>query len=430
MLAGEISADAVADRVSATLGRQWRWVLPVARRFAAAFRNKVRPRRREVVAFLLRDRGFRRSCARHSAKLAIADRFVGEPAMQPVAAARSWPVPAIASVAELAEWFGIGVGDLEWFADLKGFANGAKTHPQLRHYNCRVLLKKSGGVRLIESPKKRLNELQLQVLTWILDKVPVHSAAHGFVRGRSITTFAAPHAGQRAVLRVDLKEFFPSISGARVQTLFRTMGYPEAVADLLGGICTASVPRDVWGGDVEGLTAAELRAARTAYARPHLPQGAPTSPALANLCAYRVDCRMAGLAEAAGARYTRYADDLVFSGGEAFARCAERFSVQVAAILLEEGFAANHHKTRVMRSGVRQHLAGVVVNRHVNVKRDGFDRLKAILHNCLRHGPQSQNRQGRPAFQAHLLGRVSFVEMVSPLKGARLRRIFEQIKWE
>jgi RNA-directed DNA polymerase len=162
---------------------------------------------------------------------------------------------------------------------------------------------------------------------------------------------------------------------------------------------------------------------------PHLPQGAPTSPALANLLAYRVDCRLAGLAGSAGAAYTRYADDLAFSGDEAYARQAEHFSVQAAAILLEEGFTVHHRKTRIMRSGVRQQLAGQVVNVHLNVARTDFDRLKAILTNCIRLGPDSQNRGNHPSFRAHLLGRINFVTMVNAARGARLRGIFDQIRW-
>ncbi len=89
----------------------------------------------------------------------------------------------------------------------------------------------------------------------------------------------------------------------------------------------------------------QLYETRTLYARPHLPQGAPASPALANICMYRADCRLAGLAQSAGAHYTRYADDLAFSGNKPFEKCAERFSTHVAAILLEEDLHVNHRKT-------------------------------------------------------------------------------------
>jgi hypothetical protein len=271
--------------------------------------------------------------------------------------------------------------------------------------------------------------MQRQILSLILDKIPPHSAAHGFIKGRSIKTFAAPHVGQRVVLRMDLQDFFPSISGARIQTLFRTVGYPESVADLLGGICTNAAPRAVWKAPEFDIDPVQLRESKSLYSRPHLPQGAPSSPALANLCAYRVDCRLAGLAKSAGAKYTRYADDLAFSGGEAFERCVERFSTHVAVILSEEGFTVHHRKTRIMRQGVRQHLAGLVTNRRVNIIRADFDRLKAILTNCVRLGPESQNREAHPRFRAHLEGRVGFVETINPAQGRRLRARSGQIEW-
>ena len=348
--------------------------------------------------------------------------------MQPVGAARDWDVPVIESTADLANWLGLTDTELDWFADLKGFGY-RYDHTPLRHYRYRVLLKRSGNVRLIEAPKPRMKELQRQILAYILDPSPAHAAVHGFQRGRSIRTFVTPHAGRRVVLRMDLQDFFPNFTRARIQAFFRTAGYPEAVADLLGGICTNRAPRDVW--KVAGLdvSPSRIREAATLYARPHLPQGAPTSPALANLCAYRIDCRLAGLAQSAGAHYTRYADDLAFSGDEEFARSAERFSLHVAAILHEEGFAVHHRKTRIMRPGVRQHLAGLVANEHVNVMRPDFDRLKAILTNCVRHGPESQNRDGHPAFRAHLEGRVAFVESINASRGRKLRAIFEKIQW-
>lgn len=219
---------------------------------------------------------------------------------------------------------------------------------------------------------------------------------------------------------MDLQDFFPSIGAARIQAFFRTAGYPESVANLLGGICATATPRDVL---------EESGVERDLYARPHLPQGAPSSPSIANLCTYRVDCRLTGLADSAGARYTRYADDLAFSGGEDYERCVERFSIHAAAILLEEGCAVNHRKTRIMRQGVRQYLAGLVVNRLMNILRPDFDLLKATLNNCVRLGPAQQNREGHPHFRANLEGRVAYVESINPSKGQRLRALLDRIPW-
>ena len=215
--------------------------------------------------------------------------------------------------------------------------------------------------------------------------------------------------------------------------IYLTAGYPEPVGRLLTGLCTNTMPLEIW----KQARTLELDSDRSPtswqvkrlYRQPHLPQGAPTSPALANLAAYRLDARMAGLARAADASYTRYADDLVFSGGESFARSIARFHVYAAAVALEEGFAVQHQKTRVMRQGVRQRAAGVVLNQKPNISRDDYDQLKAILHNSVRDGPHNQNRAGVADFRAHLAGRIAHVARINPAHGEKLTRLLERIAW-
>jgi hypothetical protein len=90
----------------------------------------------------------------------------------------------------------------------------------------------------------------------------------------------------------------------------------------------------------------------------------------------------------------------------------------------------HHRKTRVMRRGVRQHLAGLVINDHMNVRRTDFDRLKATLTNCIRHGPDSQNRSAHPRFREHLEGCVGYVESIHACRGTKLRRLLQQIVWQ
>ena len=429
-LAGEPSVEQIFARGERTLGRRWRWLRPLARRYVETFGRPLRPRprQREVVEFLRRNPVFRRAWSKYRYEISIAHWLTEPQQMRPVAAAKSWQLPVLESVGGLADWLRLEPGELEWFADLKGFGY-RKTSEPLRHYWYRILTKESGSLRLIEAPKSRLKELQRQILTQILEKIPAHSAVHGFVKGRSIKTFVTPHVGRRVVLRMDLQDFFPSFSGARIQAVLRTMGYPESVADLLGGICSNATPWQVWREASSQIDSQSLWEARALYARPHLPQGAPTSPALANVCFYRVDCRLAGLAEAVDAHYTRYADDLAFSGDKEFEKQVERFSLHVAAILMDESLSVHHRKTRIMRQGVRQHLTGLVANRRMNVIRRDFDLLKAILTNCVRLGPEGQNRDGHPRFREHLEGRVGFVEAINPAKGKRLRGILEQIRW-
>jgi hypothetical protein len=121
---------------------------------------------------------------------------------------------------------------------------------------------------------------------------------------------------------------------------------------------------------------------------------------------------------------------LVFSGGVDFACCARRFGALVAGIAIEEGFVVNHRKTRIMRSGGRQSVTGLVVNDRPRVRRDAFERVKAILHNCARLGPTAQNRDGRPDFRAHLQGLVAWVTASDARRGGRLRQMMEEITWE
>jgi len=428
VLAGDQTPDAIIERLTRALGRPWRWLAPLATRYVRAFTGHTRARHRGVVRFLIRDRGLQRAATKYRDDLSIAHWPVESQPMQPVAAAAGWDLPIIETVADLANWLWLDYRELDWFADLK--ALGYKSERgRLRHYHYRILPKSGRTVRLIEAPKQRLKRIQREILSGILEHVPPHSAAHGFVKGRSIRTFIACHTARRVVLRMDLRNFFPGLGLARIQTIFRTLGYPEPVADLLGGLCTNSVPLDVWEANSLDISCQELHETRALYARRHLPQGAPTSPALANICAYRLDCRLTGLARSAEAHYTRYADDLAFSGDRSFEKVVERFSTSVAAILLEEGFEPNYRKTRIMRQGVRQNLAGLVANERPNIVRADFDCLKATLANCARYGPESQNRTAHPAFRSHLEGKIAFVAMINPGKAERLRRTFDRIQW-
>ena len=356
-----------------------------------------------------------------------------KPALVPIAPVmRVWAgmeeLPCIETVQELAQWLGVDVPFLLWMADLEDRNRRQKTGA-LQHYSVRVLTKPSGGVRLVEAPKQHLRHLQRNILRGILDLVPAHDSVHGFRKGRSIRSFVEPHANRSIVLRIDLKEFFPSISGPRVQAMFRALGYPERVADLLGALCTTTTPDWVWQSVQEGSEPEEWRRLRVLYRRTHLPQGAPTSPALANLCALHMDKRLSRFTDAADAVYTRYADDLAFSGGANFARGARRFALHVATIAAQEGFRVQHHKTRLMRPSVRQHLAGLTVNKGPNVSRRELDQLKAVLTNCVRHGVASENRGGHHDFRAHLEGKVAFVAMVRPERAVRLRALLKQIVW-
>jgi RNA-directed DNA polymerase len=305
-------------------------------------------------------------------------------------------------------------GELAWFADVRGWARQAPA--PLQHYRWRTVPKRGGGSRLVAAPKPRLKEIQRRLLRHVLLPIPTHDAAHGAVLARSVRTAVAPHTGATVVIRLDLRRFFASIPAARVWGLLRTAGLPEAVSHVVTGLVTTVAPRSV-------SDDPQLRT-------PHLPQGAPTSPQLANLVAFSLDRRLAGLAARFGASYSRYVDDLTFSGGSSLRAARSRFVAFVAEIVADEGFAVNERKTVVLGDGGRQQVLGAVINAHPAVPRRSRDALRATLHNCVVHGWTSQARgRSGAAFREHLLGRVAWVGSLHPEHGRRLRAIADAIDW-
>ena len=346
----------------------------------------------------------------------------GAPALR-----HDWPIAALASVDGLAAVLELSDGQLAWLADVRSLERTV-TAERLRNYRYAAIPRRSGLPRVIEAPKLRLKEVQRWILREILDHVPVHEAAQGFARGRSVIDHARRHSGRPVVLRLDLADFFASVSAGRVFGIFRTLGYGDPVAHALTGLSTNVVPQHVWN-VVHTVAASAPVPARfrlgRALATPHLPQGAPTSPALANLAAFRLDRRLSGLAAAQGLRYSRYADDLTFSGAR-LPRGGADTQELVAMIVGEEGFMLNADKSVLRTRAARQSVCGIVVNAAPNVTRAEYDRLKAILHNAARHGPSGQGLAGR---QAELQGRVAWVASLNPARGAKLRRRFAEIDW-
>lgn len=319
-------------------------------------------------------------------------------------------VPRWQTPAALCHTFTLTLPELEWFADVQGRLRN-KEGP-LHHYRYR------NGPRLIEAPKERLREIQRRILHNVLGKVPVHSAAHGFTRGRSVHTFASGHAAAAIVVKMDLRWFFSTISASRVRALFSSFGYPPAVSALITGLCTTATPVAV----VRGMPYEQASFLRAR----HLPQGAPTSPALANLAARNLDRRLAGLARSLGLHYTRYADDLAFSGDRVN---VEQLLWTVREIVRDEGFFVHHSKTKVMRAHRQQRLTGLIVNQRPQASRTDFDSLKALLFNCIRYGAASQNRAGLPHFREYVRGRIAWVGESNPRRLATLRALERRIVW-
>ena len=406
-------------RTAVALGRDRapRWVGTLVGEVLDAYRDPPVDRPRELAAFVRTTTGWARAWT------AVPEPRIARWQPTPTAVVRRpHGVAELPDLAALSRLLDLDAGELAWFADTHRLE---RTVPeQLRHYRwARV------DDRLLAAPKPRLKEAQRRLLRHVIGPLRVHEAAHGCVPGRSVRTAVTPHSGAALVLQLDLETFFASIAAERVHGVLRGVGgLPEPVAHAMTGLVTTVVPESVWrrapvSGDVE-----RHRRLGRRLAVPHLPHGAPTSPALANLVCFRLDRRLAGLAASFGAAYTRYVDDLTFSGDRGIDR--GRFERLAGEIVREEGFRLNPAKTRSRSAARRQSVLGTVVNVRPTLARPERDALRALLHNCATRGWTTQVRDRDPAtFRDHVLGRIAWASSVDPRFGERLRAQAEQIDW-
>ena len=424
LTAGSWDQPALTERLSRALDGGPPDPARLAARLLFHFDAGIPPTQPQLIAWLRQDNEIRQT------REGAADRFevkllLDPPVMGPLPAGLiTFPLPELATWKDLRLRLGLSDNELAWFADREG-RQSRVVEPKLHHYRYRWLTKRSGARRLIEIPKSRLKTIQRQILHELLNRVPPHPCAHGFRRHRSCLTYVAPHVGKEAVLHMDLQDFFHTVPTARIGALFRHLGYPWTVARLLQGLCTHAVSAALAGDPYRELSW-EMRQ-RLQYK--HLPQGAPSSPAIANLCAWRLDCRLQGVAERFGLAYTRYADDLAFSGSSELLRRTPFLRALVGKVALEEGFVINQRKTRLNNQAQCQRLAGIVVNEKPNLSRREYDELKAILFNCVRFGPESQNRQQHADFRSYLAGRVAYANWLNPARGERLKALWRCIQW-
>ena len=258
------------------------------------------------------------------------------------------------------------------------------------HYQEFWMRKRSGGYRMISASDKDLQAIQSTIYSRILSSVTiVHPAAVGFRCGRSVVDNAVPHLGKRYVLKMDIHDFFGSIRSPRVRQTFKKIGYPENVSKVLGALCCL---------------------------HRHLPQGAPTSPALSNIVGYEMDRKLAALAAEYGLTYTRYADDLTFSG-DVFPK--EQIIPQVKRIIRDEKFEPNHKKTHFMNQSSRKIITGVSVASGVKLtipkskKREIRKNVYFILTKGL---AEHQRRIGShdPAYLKRLIGMLCYWRAIEP----------------
>lgn len=429
MLTTDWDRDQLLIGCRRALGSAPPWLPPVIDAVLRRYRVKPSGRHRELSALIGAVEEFQRAIYVGSGvptwrvrSLPVGDLDPAEVRM----ATPPWPVPVLGTEAALADLLRVDLPVLLWLADPRRMLR-RRSDPDVQPYRYRWLERPGRAPRLLEIPGPLLRHVQRRLLERVIDPIPPHPAAYGFVPGGGPQRNAQQHVGANWVINFDLRTFFAGVRTGRVAGIFTAAGYPEAVVTLLAGLISRPTPEFVIRGMPTDGDPSDRALLRARLRVAHLPQGSPSSPAIANLVAFNLDCRLNGLADRLGFRYTRYADDLTFSGRGP--RPDARFIPLVGRIIIDEGFAPNDRKLRIRGRGRRQLVTGIVVNQHTNLRRRDHDRLRAVLHDAVRNGPDAANREGRPAFRAHLEGRVGWAEQLNPVRGARLRRQLDSIAW-
>lgn len=266
-------------------------------------------------------------------------------------------------------------------------------------YRIFTVPKKSGGKRTIAEPLPSLKEIQSWILREILEYCPVSRFAKAYVHGRSIKENARFHVKQEMVLTIDIQDFFGSINTSRVTRIFRNLGYSKSVSEMLAQLCTLDNS---------------------------LPQGAPSSPAISNICMFQTDCKIGQFAQYMNIRYTRYSDDMTFSGEFEPGRIIR----VVSALLAEEGFTINPHKTRTRQQHQQQEVTGVVVNSHMKAPRKMRRQLRQAVYYLEKYGLANHLQfigEDRASYIPHLLGIANFILFIDP-KDTETKRYSEILK--
>lgn len=265
-----------------------------------------------------------------------------------------------------------------------------------RHFS---IPKSNGKTRDIDEPMPDLKFVQSWILHNILEKCPVSPYAKAYLKGRTLKHNARFHRAQKILVTMDLKDFFPSVSIKDVTNIFENMGYLHDIACFLAYLCCLNNV---------------------------LPQGAPTSPYLSNLRMVSLDDKISKYTSSKNIRYTRYADDLTFSGDFN----PHHLINDISKIVFNEGFSINSEKTRVARNNARQEVTGIVVNSHMQLSKEKRKQIRQQVYYIKKFGLESHLEhvgETRANFLNHLLGQINFALFVNP-KDEEMKGYFELVK--
>jgi RNA-directed DNA polymerase len=258
-------------------------------------------------------------------------------------------------------------------------------------YKTYEVTKKSGTKREIAQPARELKAIQSWILRNILDRLFSSQHSKGFDIGTSILENAAPHQGANYILTLDLENFFPSISAEKVFSVFHSVGYNKKISSILTNLC-------VFNG--------------------YLPQGAPTSPKLANLVCAKLDARIHGYAGPKGIIYTRYADDITLSSNTV--QKLEKAQAFMGTIIANEGLKINKAKTKLCGTKRQKKVTGLVISQgSVGIGREKMREIRAKIHYLFIN---------KSSDYSHVNGYLAFTNGVDKKSYTKLYNFIEKMK--
>lgn len=245
--------------------------------------------------------------------------------------------------------------------------------------------KKSGGLREIVTPYKSLLETQKWILENILCQYKIHDAAFAYQKGKNVAMNSSVHIGSNEMLKIDLKDFFPSVIVPMVRDLFINIGYSKKVAQYLTNLCCLNYS---------------------------IPQGAATSPQISNIVLFNLDSKLQNLSSQYGIKYTRYADDLVFSSDKPM---PELF-ITVKNLIEEEGFRVNQKKTRYYTQRHRKMVTGIIVSEEkISLPKSKKREIKKDVYFLTKYGILEQVKKYNDIYLAdRVLGKLSYWKQIEP----------------
>ena len=268
-----------------------------------------------------------------------------------------------------------------------------------RFYRHFTIPKKNGTDREIDEPLPDLKHVQKWILENILEKCSVSPYAKAYVKGRTLKHNAKFHRSQKNVVTMDIKDFFPSITVDEVTNIFESLGYFHDISCFLAYLCCLNHS---------------------------LPQGSPTSPYLSNLRFAKADQQISEYITEEKIRYTRYADDLTFSGDFN----PHHLIKTISDIVYDNGFSVNSKKTRVARQNTRQEVTGIVVNSKMQVSKLKRKKIRQQIYYIRKFGLEShleRIQETRCNYLNHLIGQINFALFINP-NDIEMKDYFEFLK--